>query len=84
VSIKKVLPYFAPEMKYEKLAIKNGGQAQAALVQLFSDKLVEGEKEKLRQDLLTYCAQDSMAMVVIHQKLIELTRGNLRLLRSVG
>jgi hypothetical protein len=81
VSIKKVLPYFAPEMKYEKLAIKNGGQAQAALVKLLTWGLTADERKKLREDLLTYCAQDSMAMVVIHQKLIELVGKNIRYLR---
>lgn len=84
VSIKKVLPFFAPEMKYEKLAIKNGGQAQAALVQLLSGELSRLEKEKLRIDLLTYCAQDSMAMVVIHQKLVELIGNNVRLIKTAN
>jgi len=82
VSIKKVLPFFAPEMKYENLAIKNGGQAQAALVKLFSDELPRGVKEQLRIDLLTYCAQDSMAMVVIHQKLLKrLLESNVKFIR---
>ncbi|MDB5037357.1 MAG: hypothetical protein JWQ35_885 [Bacteriovoracaceae bacterium] len=81
-SIKKVLPFFAPEMKYEYLEIKNGGQAQAALVRLLTPGLLPEAKDKLRKDLLTYCAQDSMAMVVIHQKLIELTANNIRFLRQ--
>jgi hypothetical protein len=81
-SIKKVLPYFEPEMKYEKLAIKNGGQAQAALVRLLSQDLSNFEKEKLRKDLLIYCGQDSMAMVVIHQKLIEAVGSKVKLLRQ--
>jgi hypothetical protein len=81
-SIKKVLPFFAPEMKYEKLAIKNGGQAQAALVKLLSPGITQMEREKLRRDLLTYCAQDSMAMVVIHHKLLELTTRNIKMLRQ--
>lgn len=82
VSIKKVLPFFAPEMKYDKLAIKNGGQAQAALFRLLSSDLSEADRQKLRENLLTYCAQDSMAMVVIHQKLGEVVGGNLRFLDS--
>ncbi len=79
VSIKKVLPFFAPDMSYEALAIKNGGQAQAALTKLFSNELSADEKKQLRDDLLTYCAQDSMAMVVIHRKLIDaVSSSNLR------
>ncbi len=81
VSIKKVLPFFAPEMKYDKLAIKNGGQAQAQLFRLLSGELEELERETIRRDLLTYCHQDSLAMVVIHQKLIELMGDNLSFLR---
>ena len=83
VSIKKVLPYFAPEMKYDKLEIKNGGQAQAALMRLLSYGVSDLQREKLRRDLLTYCAQDSMAMVVIHHKLLEIIeKGNLRVMRT--
>lgn len=84
VSIKKVLPYFAPEMKYEDLAIQNGGQAQAALFKLLTEEHTDEERRQLRQDLLEYCAQDSLAMVVIHQKLIQLTNNNLRILRPHG
>jgi len=86
LSIKKVLPYFAPEMKYENLAVKNGGQAQAQLFRLLSGSLSFKEREKIRQDLLTYCAQDSMAMVVIHEKLAEVIGENLRVLpeRQIG
>lgn len=81
-SIKKVLPFFAPEMKYDKLAIKNGGEAQAALFELLTEKLHETDRAKLRKDLLTYCGQDSMAMVVIHQKLLEEIGANIRELRQ--
>ncbi len=86
VSIKKVLPYFAPEMKYDKLEIQNGGQAQAQLFKVLSGDLSREDREKIRRDLLTYCAQDSMAMVVIHQKLIESVGANLQFLpqRKLG
>lgn len=77
VSIKKVLPFFAPEMKYDKLAVKNGGQAQAQLFKLFGSGLSDFQREEIRRDLLTYCAQDSMAMVVIHQKLLEIIGDNI-------
>lgn len=82
VSIKKVLPYFAPEMQYDKLAVKNGGQAQAQLVRLLHNDFTNEERERLRRDLLTYCHQDSLAMVVIHQKLSELIGSNLRFLNA--
>jgi len=84
VSIKKVLPFFAPEMKYDNLAIKNGGQAQAQLVRLFSPGLTNEQRQEIRRDLLIYCGQDSMAMVVIHQNLIELIGSNLLFLKASG
>lgn len=84
VSIKKVLPFFSPEMKYDNLAIKNGGQAQAQLVRLFSPGLNHPQREEIRRDLLIYCGQDSMAMFVIHQNLIELIGSNLLFLRAGG
>lgn len=84
LSIKKVLPFFAPEMRYDELAIKNGGQAQAQLFKLFSPELSENERAVIRLNLLTYCHQDSLAMVVIHQKLIELIGTNISFLRAGG
>jgi hypothetical protein len=80
VSIKKVLPYFAPELKYDSLAVKNGGQAQAQLFRLLSGELEPEERERMRQNLLAYCAQDSLAMVVIHQALLKVVGENLEFL----
>jgi CRISPR/Cas system-associated exonuclease Cas4 (RecB family) len=76
-SIKKVLPVVAPGMTYEGMAIANGGDAMDAFDWLYSHGSVYAfaymartreaceKREKLRKDLLAYCAQDTLAMVKI-------------------
>lgn len=71
MSIKSVLPYFAPEMSYKNLEVQNGGQAQAQLFKLLSGELDDLEKQIIRKSLLKYCEQDTMAMVVIHRALMK-------------
>ncbi len=68
-SIKKVLPILVPEMSYEGLDIKNGDEAIVAFVRMARDNFAEKEIEKIRRQLLEYCCQDTMAMLVIHKKL---------------
>ncbi|MDB5038298.1 MAG: hypothetical protein JWQ35_1826 [Bacteriovoracaceae bacterium] len=71
-SIKYVLPYFAPDMEYSKLQIRDGGEAEAMLTKLLRGELTESLAVEVRKNLLAYCAQDTLAMVIIHQKLLEL------------
>ncbi|MBL0200353.1 MAG: DUF2779 domain-containing protein [Chitinophagaceae bacterium] len=70
-SIKYVLPAMVPELSYESLAIRNGGDASAAF---FNLRHVEDEKEKqvTRKALLEYCKLDTLAMVRILEKIREL------------
>lgn len=71
-SIKKVLPILVPEMSYEGLDIKNGDEAIVAFVRMARDNFSEKEVEKIRKQLLEYCCQDTMAMLVIHKRLFQL------------
>ena len=64
-SIKKVLPVVCPEFSYSDLEIQDGTQAMNAFVEMVEDDDVE-KKEKIRRDLLSYCALDSFAMVQIY------------------
>ncbi|NWN45759.1 DUF2779 domain-containing protein [Candidatus Phytoplasma pruni] len=69
-SIKKVLPIFS-DLNYDNLAIKNGVEALAAYA---SFHLMSPQKlEQTKQDLLTYCQQDSYAMFLILKKLREIS-----------
>lgn len=70
-SLKTVLPVVAPALSYERLAIQNGGQAQAVWEQMIG----EGDtavKTQLAEQLRAYCHLDTLAMVEIHQTLAAL------------
>jgi len=67
-SIKKVLPVFS-DLSYKDLAVKNGMEAILAY-----SKFEHGTKEEIesiRNDLATYCGQDTYSMVLILNKLWE-------------
>jgi len=67
-SIKYVLPALVPEMRYDTLAISNGGDASAA----FYNLRFETNQDKIRETreaLLEYCGQDTLAMVKVLEKL---------------
>jgi hypothetical protein len=71
-SIKKILPVLIPEMDYTNLAISDGGDA-AAVFAFMAMGLFDAEKiEETKKNLLKYCAQDTLAMVKIHQFLINI------------
>lgn len=65
-SIKKTLPVFS-NLKYDDLDVKNGTQALVTYA-MFSSMTKE-EFEFKYQSLLTYCKQDTWAMVVILDKI---------------
>jgi hypothetical protein len=64
-SIKKVLPVVAPGMTYEGMAVAHGGDAMDAFDVLYENKLPPQEAAELRQHLLDYCRQDTLAMVKV-------------------
>lgn len=70
-SIKSVLPALFPsdsELDYKALNIQHGGMAMDTFANLH--KLKEQEKrDKIRNDLLSYCRLDTLAMVKILDKL---------------
>ena len=69
-SLKYVLPALLPEMSYEKLSIQDGMQASLEYLQMIDSVTPEDEKSKIRDDLLTYCRQDTLAMVKIRDVLL--------------
>jgi len=62
-SIKAVLPALVPGMTYKNLGIQDGGAASAAYAELLSDTVKGARKAEIRSNLLTYCGQDTEAMV---------------------
>jgi hypothetical protein len=68
-SIKKVLPVIAPELSYKNLPINNGADANKKWGKMIKGEMSKEEIEKTQRDLLTYCKQDTFAMVRIFEEL---------------
>lgn len=68
-SIKKVLPVLCPELSYKELEIGEGTKAMLAWYEMVYGDLSDKEREKIKQNLLTYCKLDTWAMVEIWRKL---------------
>lgn len=64
-SIKAVLPVLVPQLRYDSLTIGDGGSAVLAWNRMVDAQTTVAEKDAIRQALLTYCGQDSMAMLEI-------------------
>ena len=63
-SIKKVLPALVPELSYDNLDIKGGGEASSAFSQMVQGTF-DGDIDETRKHLLAYCKMDTLAMVEI-------------------
>ena len=70
-SIKAVLPALVPGMSYDHLEISDGGEASAAWLRMVQAN-DSGEKAAIREQLLRYCALDTLAMVKILGKMKEM------------
>jgi hypothetical protein len=62
-SIKSVLPALVPEMTYDGMQVANGQAAGLAWESLTRGGLEQAERDRIRQALLAYCGQDTLAMV---------------------
>lgn len=69
-SIKAVLPTIAPELDYSGLDVKDGGQAQAAWLEITAGA-DPARRTELERGLLAYCERDTWAMVVLARRLCE-------------
>ncbi|MGD2271519.1 MAG: DUF2779 domain-containing protein [Desulfobacterales bacterium] len=70
-SLKSILPALLPEMSYEKLSIQEGTQASLEYLRMHDPATPADEKERIKEDLLTYCGCDTLAMVKIRQELLK-------------
>lgn len=70
-SIKTTLPVCVPELSYDDLAIREGGSAVATFAYLAMGKLTGVEAESAKQNLLQYCKRDTLALVKLHEHLVE-------------
>jgi len=63
-SIKAVLPTVAPDMDYGRLGeIQEGSAASDAFLELMNPDIDPGRRKQRREDLLRYCAHDTLALV---------------------
>jgi predicted RecB family nuclease len=73
-SIKKILPVLIPSMNYDGLDIGEGGDASAAFAFMAMGLYSQEKIKEIKNNLLKYCAQDTLAMTRIHQFLINITK----------
>jgi hypothetical protein len=73
-SIKKILPVLIPSMNYDSLDIGEGGEASAAFAFMAMGLYSQEKIKETKDNLLKYCAQDTLAMIRIHQFLINITK----------
>jgi predicted RecB family nuclease len=62
-SLKSVLPALVPHMKYDGMDVADGIDAGLAYNKMIKAGLPEPELKNLRDALLQYCGQDTLAMV---------------------
>lgn len=68
-SIKKVLPAIAPALRYEQLAgVQDGDMAMQAYLEAVDPAVTSKRKQEIRDQLASYCALDTLAMVWIWAK----------------
>lgn len=74
-SIKNVLPVVAPHLSYKTLNIQEGNTASKSWKKLIDKTITQAERDKIAQDMLTYCKMDTWAMVEIYKFLKNLVEG---------
>jgi hypothetical protein len=70
-SIKVVLPALFPEMNYDDLQICNGTDASNTFYNLYKSNFDEATIIEKRKALIEYCKMDTIAMVMLWEKLTE-------------
>ena len=71
-SIKTVLPTIAPELDYSALAeVRSGTDAQAGYAEAIDPATSPERGAEIRARLLAYCARDTLAMMVVLQRLVQ-------------
>jgi len=71
-SIKSVLPALVSDMSYDPLEIKDGASAMAAFAYLALGRYKGEKAEEVKKNLKTYCAQDTLALYKVQQRLIQI------------
>jgi predicted RecB family nuclease len=75
-SLKAVLPALMPDLSYEDMEVADGATAGCVWESIVGGDLDAAERTRLRDALLAYCRQDTLAMVRLVEKLGESAIGN--------
>ena len=70
-SLKAVLPAVVPEMQYDDMEIQEGQMASLQYLRMIDTATTSEEKERIKKNLLEYCAQDTWAMLRIREELLK-------------
>jgi hypothetical protein len=73
-SLKSVLPALVPGMFYEGMELAGGNEAGLAWEKMVHAEMGREERRRLRDALLAYCKQDTLAMAKLLEVLYEDTR----------
>ena len=71
-SIKTVLPALVPHMSYDDLDIRNGDCAVTRFARMARGEISGLDVDTTRTQLLRYCERDTLAMVRLHDRLLDL------------
>ena len=74
-SIKKVLSALVPDLSYSGLEVADGYTAIARFARMANGEICGEDVPVTRQQLLDYCKMDTLAMVRLHETLIQLAAG---------
>ncbi len=69
-SLKSVAPTLVPNLDYTDMDIQEGAAASMAYTRMITEETPESEKTEIKEALLTYCAQDTEAMVGVYEALL--------------
>lgn len=77
-SLKSVLPALVPSLTYEDMVVANGQDAGLEWESLVRGDLGREEHDRIRKALLSYCGQDTLALVKIVTMLRSISNGLIR------
>ena len=66
-----VLPVMCPDLSYSALAVSDGGKAMTEWSRMVFDVKDVIERDAIKSNLLAYCKLDTLAMVRVYQKLLQ-------------
>ena len=73
-SIKRILPVLVPDLSYDGLPVGDGDTAMSTFARMAMGQFDGDQVAEIRQQLLDYCKLDTLAMVELHRRLLEISK----------